>query len=249
MFTTERRSDDMATAECIERPLTRHFAIPPLEPGDHLTREEFERRYDAMPDLKKAELIEGIVYMPSPVAADRHGTPHAQLMTIVGIYSFSTPGTRIGDNTTVRFDEKNEPQPDVLLLIMPGFAGQAVISPDGYIEGAPEFAAEVASSSVSIDLHAKKRAYERFGVREYVVWRVLDEAIDWFVLRNGQFEPLSPDAEGRVKSEVFPGLWLDPAALIRGDVTTVMQILQEGLASAEHAAFVGTLRARANGMA
>ena len=41
--------------------------ILPLEHGDHLTREEFERRYEAMPHVRKAELIEGVVYMPSPV--------------------------------------------------------------------------------------------------------------------------------------------------------------------------------------
>lgn len=147
-----------------------HVAIPPLEPGDRLTREEFERRYYAMPNLKKAELIEGVVYMPSPVRLDRHGAPHAELVAWLVVYKSVTPGVRCADNTTVRLDETNEPQPDALLMIDPARGGQARISTADYVETAPELVAEVAASSASYDLHTKLGAYLRNGVREYIVW-------------------------------------------------------------------------------
>ena len=220
--------------------MARESDVPPLENGDRLTRAEFERRYDAMPHLKKAELIEGVVYVPSPVRYHHHGSPHAHLIGWLFQYAASTPGVEVGDNSSVRLDLDNEPQPDALLLIDPARGGQTRIS-DDYIEGAPELVAEVASSSVSYDLHAKLHVYRRNGVREYVVWRVLERAIDWFVLRAGQYERLPVDAHGLFRSEVFPGLWLDPAALVRGDLTTVLAIVQQGLASPEHVAFVARL--------
>jgi Uma2 family endonuclease len=214
----------------------------PLEPGDRLTREEFERRYDAMPHLKKAELIEGVVYIPSPVRLQRHGNPHFRLIVWLGTYEAATPGVEGGDNGTARLDVINEPQPDALLLISPTCGGQARISEDDYVEHAPELVAEISSSSVSIDLNTKWEVYRRTGVREYIVWRVLENAIDWFVLRDEQFQPLAPDAQGHFRSEVFPGLWLDPAALVRGDMARVLQIVQQGLATEEYAAFVRRLQ-------
>jgi Uma2 family endonuclease len=215
--------------------------IPPLENGDRLSRAEFERRYEAMPHLKKAELIEGVVYVPSPVRLRRHGRPHAQLIGWLIAYEAGTPGVETGDNTTARLDLQSEPQPDALLLIDPTRGGQARITVDDYIEGAPELVAEVAGSSVSIDLNAKLNVYRQSGVREYLVWRVQNQAIDWFVLREGQYEPLQPDTQEVLRSEVFPGLWLDAAALINGNLAIVMSVLQQGLASPEHAAFVAHL--------
>src|SRR5437764_514536 len=152
---------------------------PPLENGDRLTRIEFERRYAAMPEVKKAELIEGVVYMPSPVRFEFHAGPHFDLITWAGLYRVSTPGVRGGDNGTLRLDLDNEHQPDVLLMILPGHGGRARIDADGYVAGPPELIAEVAASSVSIDLHARLNAYRRNGVPEYVVWRVYDREIDW----------------------------------------------------------------------
>jgi Uma2 family endonuclease len=215
--------------------------IPPLEPGDRLTRAEFERRYDAMPGLKKAELIEGVVYMPSPVRIRRHGQPHAQVITWLGTYQAATPGLLFADNASSRLDLDNEPQPDGLLMIDPARGGQARISADDYVEGAPELVVEVASSSASYDLHTKLQVYRRNAVREYVVWRVLDRQVVWFALREGQFEPRAPDERGLHRSDVFAGLWLDPAALVRGDLATVLEVARQGLATAEHAAFVARL--------
>lgn len=217
-------------------------AIPLLAPGDHLTRHEFERRYEAMPEVKKAELIEGVVYMPSPVRWNHHGTPHAALMTWLGVYWGHTPGVRAGDNATIRLDLENAPQPDAVLIIEPSRGGQVRISSDDYVEGAPELVAEVAGSSVSFDLHAKLRVYRRNGVREYIVWRVEDAAVDWFVLRQGQYVAQTPDATGVLRGEVFPGLWLDATALMRGDLAAVLATLQRGLAGPAQAAFVVQLR-------
>jgi Uma2 family endonuclease len=218
-----------------------HKPIPPLEPGDRLTRAEFERRYEAMPPGTKAELIEGVVHMPSPVRFQRHGQPHAHLVWWLVHYEMGTPGVATGDNSTTRLDLDNEPQPDAVLLIDPARGGQARISADDYVEAAPEFVAEVAASSVSIDLHTKLHVYRRNGVREYLVWRVLEQQVDWFVLRAGQYERLAPDAQGVLRSEVFPGLWLDTVALLRGDLAGVLATLQRGLASPEHAAFVARI--------
>jgi Uma2 family endonuclease len=222
-------------------------SLPPLETGDHLTRAEFERRYDAMPQLKKAELIEGVVYMPSPVRWDRHGGPHFDLITWLGTYRAHTPGVRGGDNSTLRLDLNNEPQPDAVLIVLPSHGGRVQLSPDDYVVGAPELVAEVAASSASIDLNTKWDVYQRNGVREYVVWRVLDGAVDWFVLRGGQYDPLSLSPAGRYESEAFPGLWLDPGALVRLDLAAVLQVLQQGLASPGHATFVAQLRQNAAG--
>jgi hypothetical protein len=215
--------------------------IPPLENGDRLTRAEFERRYTAMPHVKKAELIEGVVYMPSPVS-NEHAEPHFDLIAWLGFYRASTPGIAGGDNGTVRLDLDNEPQPDAFLRILADHGGQSEVDDDGYISGAPELAAEVARSSVSYDLHAKLNVYRRNGVREYLVWRVDDQVFDWFVLREGRYEPLALTAEGLYKSEVLPGLWLDPAALLRGDLPTVFQTARRGVDGPEHAAFVSRLR-------
>ena len=203
--------------------------IPLLESGDRLTRHEFERRYTAMPDNKKAELIEGIVYMASPLRIRSHGEPHANLIGWLWSYKIATPGLILGDNSTVRLDLDNEPQPDVVLFIDEKFGGRARISEDDYIEGAPELVAEVAASSASNDLHDKKNAYRRNGVLEYIVWQVFENKLDWFYLQDGEYVSLEPDTEGVIKSKIFPGLWLAASALLTGDMNQVIQVLQQGL--------------------
>ncbi len=190
--------------------------VPALEAGDHLTRAEFERRYKAMPGLKKAELLEGVVYMPSPVKP-LHGGPHILLAGWITYYLAQTPGLDAADNTTVRLDDVNEPQPDLLLALQPVAGGQLYIDEDGYYAGTPEFVAEVAASSVSYDVHAKLHIYQRNGVREYLIWRTRDGEIDWFRLEKGEYVPIAVDGGGITKSSVFPGLWLDRAALLKRD--------------------------------
>lgn len=211
--------------------------IPPLQNGDRLTAEEFERRYDATPDLKKAELINGVVYMPPPVTMDDHGGPHFDMISWLGLYRMATPGVRGGDNATLRLPLNNRPQPDGFLIIEPSHGGQVQIV-NRYIVGGPELVVEVAATSVNYDLTDKLEVYLRNNVREYVVWRVFDREIDWFVLRRGQYERLAPSPEGFFKSEILPGLWLDPAAMIRGDMARVFQVAQQGVARSEHTGFV-----------
>ena len=213
--------------------------IPPLENGDHLTRLEFETRYQQMTHVKKAELIEGIVYMGSPLRINQHGEPHANIMAWLGFYKAYTNGVQLGDNCTVRLDPENEPQPDALLRIEKG--GQSIISEDGYVEGAPELIVEIAASTVSIDLHDKLKAYRRNQVQEYLVWRVNDSEFDWFRLKKEKYIKLIPDEKGIIKSETYPGLWLDVNALLRGNLVKVLAVLQEGIATSEHKAFVEQL--------
>jgi len=216
-------------------------APPPLEPGDHLSREEFERRYDAMPGLKKAELLEGIVYMASPVRWNRHARPHVAVLNWLGSYEARTPGVQVGDNASIRLAGPTMPQPDAVMIIEPGRRGRATLSEDDYIEGAPELIVEVAASTASIDLNTKLRVYRQNGVPEYVVWRVLDSAIDWFILRQSQYDRLRPGSDGIYRSEVFPGLWLDPAALTAFDLARTEDVVRLGIASPEHAAFLARL--------
>ncbi len=211
--------------------------LPPLENGDFLTRYEFERRYQAMPHLKKAELIERIVYMASPLRFESHAEPHSDLIGWLWSYKIATPGVRLGDNPTVRLDLDNEPQPDAVLLIDGSRGGQSRLSADGYIEGAPELVVEIAASTANIDLWDKKEVYRRNAVPEYIVWRVLDGELDWFVFSRGEYISLTPDAGGVIRSPRFPGLWLDVEVLLAGDMPQVLATLQTGLASEEHAAF------------
>ena len=214
-----------------------------LENGDRLTRREFEQRYATRPDIKKAELIEGVVYVSAAVRITSHGEPHFAVITWLGAYVASTPGVRAADNATVRLDLDNEPQPDVLLRIEPQAGGQSRVDDDDYLDGAPELVVEIAASSVSYDLHDKLRVYRRNGVREYVVWRVHDRQIDWFALADDEYRRLEPDADGILHSTVFPGLRLAGEALLAGDVATVLTELQQGLDTDEHAVFVTRLQA------
>jgi Uma2 family endonuclease len=212
-------------------------AIPRIKEGDRLTRDEFERRYDAMPNLRKAELIEGVVHVPSPVRQRSHSAPHFNLIGWLFSYRARTPGLEGGDNPSVRLDMGNMPQPDCLLFISPEFGGQAKVDEDDYVNSGPDLVAEVAASSVQYDVNDKLERYRRHGVREYLVWRVLDREIDWFVLREGRFEKLPPADDGILRSTIFPGLWLDPDALLRDDLNTLLAVLERGLDSPEHAAF------------
>lgn len=228
------------TSAARENPLAKTF-VPPLENGDRLSRVEFERRYTAMQENVRAELVEGVVFMASAVRFNGHAEQHAELISWTAIYRAGTRGVRLGDNATLRLDFDNEPQPDVCLLIDPACGGKTKIDKDGYINGAPELVAEVAASTVSIDLGPKLTAYCRNGVNEYLVWRVQDAEIDWFILREGRLDRLHPDADGITRSVVFPGLWLETAALLKGDLARVHAVLGEGLAHPAHAAFAARL--------
>ena len=198
-----------------------------LENGDRLNRAEFERRYIAS-NIKKAELIEGIVHVASPLRFTSHGKPHSNIITWLGTYQASITGLEVGIEPTVRLDDDNEPQPDAVLFRVDG---NAKIDDDGYISGAPELIAEIAASTVSYDLHSKKRTYERNGVKEYIVWRTLDRQIDWFILENGKYTRLESDQSGIIRSQEFLGLWLNVNAILNNDMSSVLKTLQTGIAN------------------
>jgi Uma2 family endonuclease len=221
--------------------------VPPLRDRDRMTRAEFERRWDAMPEVKKAELIEGVVYMPA-LSRD-HGTPHFSLIGWLCMYQMLTLGTEGADNASVRFDDKNMPQPDALLRILENCGGRCRITPDRYLEGGPELIAEIATTTADDDLGPKREVYRRHKVPEYIIWRVADRALDWYILRGDYYLLLDPDPDGIIRSEVFPGLWLDSAALIRGDAARVLAVAQLGHGSPEHTAFIQLLRKRSLGQA
>ena len=232
----------MATVAATAQDMKPGDHVPPLQNGDRLSRDEFERRYRAMPHLKKAELIDGVVYIPSPITLLGHGGPHFDLITWLGLYRAITPGIRGGDNSTVRLDLASEPQPDACLIVLPTHGGRVEIDIDGYIVGGPEFAAEVAATSANYDVTVKLPNYQRNGVQEYLIWRVFDRAIDWYRLRGSQYVALTPGPDGIIRSEVLPGLWLDPAALIAGDMNAVIAAARQGAATPEHAAFAVRLQ-------
>ena len=233
----------MATATLKRKP-TPHSVIPPLENGDHLTAAEFERRFDAMPSLKKAELIKGVVFVASPVRHREHGRPHTHLLTWLGTYEARTPGVQSGAESSLRLDNVNELMPDALLFVESACGGQVRLNENGYVVGGPEFLGEVSASSTSMDLKSKFDVYCAHRVQEYLVWRVLDEEVDWFVRRGSRFRRHKADQDGIHRSRVFPGLWLDAAALVAGDLARVLDVLHAGLASPAHAAFVEELRSR-----
>jgi Uma2 family endonuclease len=216
-------------------------AVPELESGDRLDQPTFHERYLAMPPGTRAELIGGIVHMPSPLKRP-HGRMHYQIIRWVGDYEDATAGVETLDSATNILGPENEPQPDVCLRILPDRGGQTS-EKDEYIVGAPELIVEVASSSESIDLHAKKADYERYGAREYLVVALRQQRVFWLVNQNDAFVDLAPGTDGILRSRVFPGLWLDPAALLAGDLARVRAVLGAGLASAEHIAFVARLAA------
>ncbi len=220
--------------------------LPPLENGDQLTRHEFEQRYTVSPHIKKAELIERVVYLASPVRI-AHGEPHSHLNMWLTIYRAATPYVQTGDNTTVRLDEENEPQPDLILRLREQYGGNSLITEDQYIEGAPELIVEIAGSSASYDLNTKLNVYRRNGVQEYIVWTVYENQIVWFSLENGEYIPLQPDSGGVISSRVFPGLNLAVAAMLKGDLLEVIHVLQLGINSPEHQAFVEQLNTTGEG--
>lgn len=197
-----------------------------LETGDVMTRAEFHRRYASHPEIRSAELIEGVVYVSSPLRARDHGIPDASVPGWLAAYWAHHPGVRCASNSTVILDADNEVQPDIVMIRETD--GSSLVTEEGYLQGPPELVVEIAASSTSQDLHQKKNAYRRNGVQEYIVWRVLDGAIDWFVLRDGQYVPLTPDDSGVVESAVFPGLRLDVAAMLSGDLAKVIAVQISG---------------------
>jgi Uma2 family endonuclease len=219
---------------------TKKNEVPALQNGDHLDQKTFHKRYEAMPPDVRAELIGGIVFMSSPQKPP-HGRYHVTLTRWLSEYEDATEGIEGFVNTTNVMGPDAEPQPDSCLLILPEYGGQTHVGPDGYLRGAPEWIGEISDSTESIDLRRKKIDYEKARVREYLVVAVRTRAVFWFIRRRGKFKEISPAADGILRSEVFPGLWLDPVAFLKRDGTRLLSVLRQGLAAPEHATFVAKL--------
>jgi len=215
--------------------------VPELAAGDKLTREEFLNRWEANPRIKSAELIGGIVYLPSPLSVE-HGDMEGDVGTWLGNYRAATPGTGGGHNTTT-FLLEDTPQPDLNLRLLPEYGGKSWVE-DKYLEGVPEFLAEVCRSSVSYDLHVKLDLYQAAGVPDYLAVLLFEREIRWHILVNGRYQLLPADADGLWRSRIFPGLWLDGQALLAGNLQQVLARLQEGLKSPEHKQFIAMLAER-----
>jgi Uma2 family endonuclease len=212
---------------------------PELNNGDRMDREEFHRIYEQMPEDFRAELIGGMVHVASPLKR-AHGTSHIPLLAVIFAYQGSTPGVECGDNTTVILGADSEPQPDVYLRILPEFGGRSRSTADDYVAGPPELIIEVANSSRSVDLHDKRSDYARYGVLEYLVLAVKERRFYWFDLVAGRELPTS---DGVIRVGAFPGLWIDVEGVHTKDHAKLMQTLNLGLATPEHAAFVARLAA------
>ena len=214
----------------------RTVVAPPLIAGDRLSRAEFHRRYEASPEDLRAELIDGEVLMASPVSAD-HGEHAALIVYSLVVFAQSSPALRASENATLVLDDLSEPQPDGLPAIRPEYGGRVRLI-DGDDTGAPELVIEIAKATRDIDLGRKRNDYERNGISEYLVVAIEPAELFWFVARHGRFERRSPDADGILRSESFPGFWLDVDAFLRLDSDRLTAVLALGKASPEHKAFI-----------
>jgi Uma2 family endonuclease len=215
--------------------------VPPLIDGQKLSRAEFMRRYEAMPHVKKAELIGGIVHIPTPVSRT-HGTRDIRLSTWLATYAAFTPGCEAAVNSTWLMLE-DAPQPDADLRILPEYGG-ASREEGSYAAGAPELIGETSETRSAVDLGDKKKLYGAAGVREYLVFLPTKRELRGYRLAGSSYKLVTIPKDGILRSQVFPGLWLDVEALIQGDMAQVLQGLHKGLESPEHKKFVDHLAKR-----
>lgn len=210
-----------------------------LRAGMKLRQPEFHRLYEKHPDDEKFELIDGVVYMASPSVGE-HGLGSFRLIGAIMYYESKTPGVQGGDNMTTILGWDSEPQPDALLRILPECGGQSHFNEHDFLVGTPELVAEVAVSSLRVDLGKKLDMYEKYGVQEYIVFDAKDRSLHWFQLPG--HDMIHPDAAGIYKSRLFPGLWIDSKALARGDAAGLFAAVEAGTKTAAHKKFAAKLR-------
>jgi hypothetical protein len=215
--------------------------LPPLVAGQKLDRATFHERYEAMPPGTRAELVGGIVYMPSPLGYD-HGIFDGHASDWLGHYKRFTPGLQRALNATTQFDDYGEPQPDLQLRIPEELGGLSRIE-NGYLVGPPELIVEISRTTRKYDLGPKKADYERAGVLEYLFIGLDPQEIRWFAREGARLVEVAAGEDGIYRSQVFPGLWLDPHAYFAEDIETLFTTLDQGLATPAHAEFVVRLQA------
>jgi len=216
-------------------------AAQTLHNGDRLPQAEFHRRYLQYPEDVCIELLGGIVYMASPTCL-QHGCYQAELSALFVLYKAGTPGVEATGDATVILNEANETQPDVLLRVLPEYGGRSHTTEQDFVEGSPELIAEIAYSRVAIDLHVKVNQYQQAGVLEYIVVSLEEAELRWFDLQANAI--INPTGDGILRSHAFPGLWLDPGALIDRNTSRSVKVLGHALKSEEHAEFVRRLERR-----
>ncbi len=212
-----------------------------LVAGQRLDQPTFHALYEAMPPGIRAELIGGVVHMPSPTGR-AHGRAQIPVIVWLDYYAENTPGVEVLDSTTAILGWKSEPQPDVMLRILSRCGGRTVDA-RGFVRGAPELVVEVAKATRYVDLGPKLADYEQAGVQEYLVRALGPDEILWFQQHEGKLARKQVDADGIYRSDVFPGLWLEPQALLRGKRRRLRALIDLGCATPEHAALVARLAA------
>ncbi len=228
--------------------ITELFRPPDLYAGQRLDRQAFYERIERLQqrgeNTRGIERLEGVIYMPAAIRMEQHGEPQLAIVTWLGLFAAATPGVQGAGNATSRIDFDNDPEGDAVLRIRPEFGGQSSTDQRGYIVGAPELMVEITGSSAEKDLQLKFEIYRRNGVQEYLVWETTAEEFYWFQLQEGQYYRVLPDRSGQIRSRIFPGLWLDVAALLEGQLARVLQVVQERIASPAHQEFVSQLASR-----
>jgi hypothetical protein len=231
-------------------------AIPPLHDGDRVDVDEFLRRYAADKTVFSAELLQGIVHITRrrftqdgkemivpPISAEEHAVPDNHLQGIFFVYAAQTPGIASSSSvTTILPSQTTGLEPDAMLRVLPANGGASTIGADKFVHGTPELLAEISFTSGARDFGKKFDTYQAEGVPEYLVWRTEEQEVHWFALKRKKYVALKPHTDGTLRSEQFPGLWLDVTALLAGDMAKVLATLQRGIASPEHAAFVAKLQ-------
>jgi Uma2 family endonuclease len=212
-----------------------------LVEGQHLDQPTFHSLYEATPPGTRAELINGVVHMPSPVGS-AHSVAQVPVIVWLDYYAEKTLGVQVMDNATTILGWKSEPQPDGLLRILPDSGGRTWLE-RGFVHGAPELVVEVSKATRFVDLGPKKADYEQAGVLEYFVHAIDPDEIFWFGQDEGILVKRALDDDGLYRSTAFPGLWLDPQALLKGDRQRLRAVVDLGCATTEHAAFVARLAA------
>lgn len=207
--------------------LLQHYPLL-FEPGDRMTREDFLAQWEQMPRLKSVELIDGMVYMPSPVSME-HGRRDHQMQVLIGAYAARAGNCEALSNATWLMLE-SAPQPDLALCLLPAHGGRTQVR-EGFASGSPELVVEITKSSRTYDLGPKLALYQRAAVSEYIAVLLEEQRIEWRKWKDGSFVLLAPDTDGILQSEVFPGLWLNERAFWDGDVSGMLRTLDAGLAA------------------
>jgi hypothetical protein len=209
--------------------------------GQRLDQSAFHDLYESMPPGTRAELIDGVVYMPSPIGM-QHGGALVPVIVWLAYFAEHTPGVQVMDNVTTIVGRRSELQPDAMLRILPECGGRTS-NKRGFVRGAPELVFEVARASRYVDLGPKLVVYQQAGVLDYIVHAMNPDEILWFSREQKTLVPQTIGSDGLYRSTTFPGLWLDPQALVAMNYQRLRAVLDLGCATPEHAAFVAKLAA------